>query len=174
MTLPAPARGPATTTSTPPTPTTTTAIALPGQRLGRATRHQRPGPGTHQYQASICASTAGRPLTTLTTLSISTSPTTSPTTRTTTTTNQLPSVGSTVLARVTRINPRQATVSILALLGDSDNAAVCAHEFPGVIRAQDVRATEKDSVRIFASFRPGDVVRADVVSALLSSDGAWA
>lgn len=31
-------------------------------------------------------------------------------------------------------------------------------------RQQDVRATEKDKVKIFSSFRPGDIVRAQVVS----------
>ena len=30
-------------------------------------------------------------------------------------------------------------------------------------RVQDVRATEKDKVKIFTSFRPGDIVRAQVV-----------
>ena len=30
-------------------------------------------------------------------------------------------------------------------------------------RVQDVRATEKDKVKTFSSFRPGDVVRAQVV-----------
>ena len=33
-----------------------------------------------------------------------------------------------------------------------------------VCRVQDVRATEKDKVKIFESFRPGDIVRAQVVS----------
>ena len=37
-------------------------------------------------------------------------------------------------------------------------------EWQGLIRVQDVRATEKDRVKIFESFRPGDVVRAIVVS----------
>ena len=37
-------------------------------------------------------------------------------------------------------------------------------EWQGVIRVQDVRATEKDKVKIFESFRPGDIVRAVVVS----------
>lgn len=36
--------------------------------------------------------------------------------------------------------------------------------FPGVIRVQDVRATEKDKVRIASSFKPGDIVRAAVIS----------
>ncbi|KAL7268062.1 exosome 3'-_5 exonuclease subunit ski4 (Csl4) [Rhizina undulata] len=71
----------------------------------------------------------------------------------------LPEVGATVLARVTRINPRLATVAIF-VIGET----VCEEEFQGVIRVQDVRATEKDKVRIFSSFRPGDIVRAQVIS----------
>jgi len=36
-------------------------------------------------------------------------------------------------------------------------------EFTGVIRSQDVRATEKDKVKIGDCFRGGDVVRGIVV-----------
>jgi exosome complex component CSL4 len=36
-------------------------------------------------------------------------------------------------------------------------------EFTGVIRSQDVRATEKDRVKIGECFRGGDVVRGIVV-----------
>ena len=64
-----------------------------------------------------------------------------------------------MLARVTRIAARQATVAILAV-GDR----ACAEEAQGLIRVQDVRATEKDRVQVAGSFRPGDVVRAVVVS----------
>ncbi len=42
---------------------------------------------------------------------------------------RLPAVDAVVLARVTRINPRQANVVIL-VIGD----VVCRHGFPGVIR----------------------------------------
>ena len=79
--------------------------------------------------------------------------------------NVLPAVDSIVLARVTRINPRQATVSIVVVSG-----TVCPHAgpggegFQGLIRVQDVRAVEKDKVKIIESFRPGDVVRAAVIS----------
>ncbi|KAI9841149.1 MAG: exosome 3'-_5 exonuclease subunit ski4 (Csl4) [Thelocarpon superellum] len=84
----------------------------------------------------------------------------------------LPEVNSQVLARVTKINPRQATVSIL-VVGDQavsdgiDTAGAAGsggEDFQGVIRVQDVRATEKDKVKIFSSFRPGDIVRAVVIS----------
>lgn len=73
----------------------------------------------------------------------------------------LPQVGNTVLCRVTRITPRQAVVAIL-VCGDT----VLEAEWQGVIRVQDVRATEKDRVKVYESFRPGDIVRASVVSVL--------
>ena len=80
----------------------------------------------------------------------------------------LPEVNSVVLCRVTRITPRQATVAIL-VVGET----VLDGEWQGLIRVQDVRATEKDRVKIFESFRPGDIVRASVVSylSLCGSDG---
>jgi len=31
-------------------------------------------------------------------------------------------------------------------------------------RVQDIRATEKDKVQVYRSFRPGDIVRAQVIS----------
>lgn len=74
----------------------------------------------------------------------------------------LPQVGNTVLCRVTRITPRQAVVAIL-VCGET----VLGAEWQGVIRVQDVRATEKDRVKVYESFRPGDIVRASVVSVTL-------
>ncbi|KAI1485237.1 hypothetical protein F5X96DRAFT_660848 [Biscogniauxia mediterranea] len=71
----------------------------------------------------------------------------------------LPEVHNVVLCRVTRITPRQASVAIL-VVGDT----VLEAEWQGVIRVQDVRATEKDRVKIYESFRPGDIVRAQVIS----------
>lgn len=71
----------------------------------------------------------------------------------------LPDVGNTVLCRVTRITQKQAVVAILVV---SDT--VLDAEWQGLIRAQDVRATEKDRVKIYESFRPGDIVRAQVIS----------
>lgn len=81
----------------------------------------------------------------------------------------LPQVGNTVLCRVTRITPRQAVVAIL-VCGET----VLGAEWQGVIRVQDVRATEKDRVKVYESFRPGDIVRASVVSVPLSIlFGSW-
>lgn len=36
--------------------------------------------------------------------------------------------------------------------------------FKGIIRSQDVRSTERDKVKIIESFKPGDIVRAQVLS----------
>ncbi|KAI1375196.1 hypothetical protein F4677DRAFT_143767 [Hypoxylon crocopeplum] len=71
----------------------------------------------------------------------------------------LPEVGNTVLCRVTRITPKHASAAIL-VVGDT----VLEAEWQGLIRVQDVRATEKDRVKIYESFRPGDIVRAQVIS----------
>ena len=40
-------------------------------------------------------------------------------------------------------------------------------DFTGVIRSQDVRATEKDKVKLVECFRGGDVVKGIVVSSTL-------
>jgi exosome complex component CSL4 len=58
-------------------------------------------------------------------------------------------------------------------MGDRSSASFANHaagedpmggDFTGVIRSQDVRATEKDKIRMGDCFRPGDIVRATVVS----------
>lgn len=71
----------------------------------------------------------------------------------------VPRVGDVVTARVVRINPRLAAVDILCV-----GPKPVRQRYSGVIRVQDVRATEIDKVQIQASFRPGDVVRAEVLS----------
>ncbi|KAI7837467.1 hypothetical protein COHA_008725 [Chlorella ohadii] len=71
----------------------------------------------------------------------------------------VPKQGDVVTARVIRINPRLAAVDILCV-----GPKPVQQRYSGVIRVQDVRATEIDKVQIQASFRPGDVVRAEVLS----------
>uniref|UniRef100_A0A7S3CZ00 Uncharacterized protein n=1 Tax=Palpitomonas bilix TaxID=652834 RepID=A0A7S3CZ00_9EUKA len=71
----------------------------------------------------------------------------------------VPEKGNIVLCRVTKINPRHAATEIL-LVGDRT-----LHEpFSGIIRAQDARSTDVDSVQIEKCFRPLDIVRAQVIS----------
>ncbi|RKP13386.1 hypothetical protein BJ684DRAFT_10145 [Piptocephalis cylindrospora] len=71
----------------------------------------------------------------------------------------VPEVDGIVVGTVLRVNPRAATLSI-QVVGER----TCTNEFNGVIRVEDIRATEKDKVKMTESFRPGDVVRAQVVS----------
>ncbi|KAK7203738.1 hypothetical protein BZA70DRAFT_281951 [Myxozyma melibiosi] len=73
--------------------------------------------------------------------------------------NAVPAVDDVVLARVLRINPRMANVAILAA-GDGN----ATDEYGGIIRSTDVRLTEKDKVKMSSSFRPGDIIRALVIS----------
>ncbi|KAK5001581.1 exosome 3'-_5 exonuclease subunit ski4 (Csl4), partial [Cryomyces antarcticus] len=159
------------------------ALALPGQPLGPTSKYT-PGPGTHVQSAQIIASICGpvltsRPLPSSSTsaagskpskttplplevLSVSRTPLPASTTAASTvgaasaaeTSNVLPEVNNIVLARVVRVMARQATVEIL-VVGDG----VVREAFQGVVRVQDIRATEKDKVRVGESFRVGDVVR---------------
>lgn len=167
------------------------AVAIPGQPLGPASQYHA-GPGTHIHEAHLYSSLLGtvsvvQPEKTTEKKTQAAAPPSGPVKRMTRITplpqqqeesnakklptmsvsrsglsekrEVLPEVGNVVLCRVTRISPRQATVAIL-VVGDT----VLEGEWQGLIRVQDVRATEKDRVKIYESFRPGDIVRAQVVS----------
>ncbi|RDW94795.1 putative CSL4-core component of the 3`-5` exosome [Coleophoma crateriformis] len=157
-------------------------VAVPGQLLGSTSKYI-PGPGTHVHNSNLYASILGpvtatippkpagpqKRLTKITPAAPAPLPTVSIDRNlseagpgkdgTIAKAEILPEVNSTVLCRVTRITPRQASVAIL-VVGET----VLDGEWQGLIRVQDVRATEKDKVKIFESFRPGDIVRAVVIS----------
>lgn len=107
--------------------------------------------------------------------------------------NNLPKEGDIVLTRVTRISLQRANVEILAVenqtvpvdsgvgsngsgissVGGGSGAATFSisqassdlgETFRAIIRSQDVRATQRDSVKILECFKPGDIVRAQVLS----------
>ena len=71
----------------------------------------------------------------------------------------MPHVGDEVTARVVRLTPRLAAVEILCV-----GTSALAEPFSGVVRAQDVRLAETARVEMHRSFRPGDVLRAEVLS----------
>ena len=71
-----------------------------------------------------------------------------------------PAPNSVVLGTISRLSPLQATLSITVV---DDVPLPAGEEFTGVIRVQDVRATEKDKVKIADCFRGGDVVKGLVV-----------
>lgn len=133
-------------------------MPLPGQTLGPISANIV-GPGTHIYASQLHASIAGPLVSTpLTSKSVK-----QPTVSIPRSTGPLvPEVGTVVLGKITRTNPRQATISILAIGAAGEHLA--ADAFPGLIRQQDIRATEIDKVKVPESFRVGDVVRAVVIS----------
>ncbi|KAK7533523.1 hypothetical protein IWX49DRAFT_594498 [Phyllosticta citricarpa] len=148
-------------------------LVLPGQSLGAADKYA-PGPGTHIHGSDLYASLLGpvaetKPLKRAANASTNTSlpslSVTRPSSSSTSTlasagaANVLPEVDSVVLARVTRMTPRQVTVEIL-VVGET----VCRDGFQGIIRKDDIRATEKDRVKVGECFRVGDIVRGIVIS----------
>ncbi|QDZ24975.1 putative exosome complex exonuclease [Chloropicon primus] len=160
-------------------------VVCPGDKLGRDNEDCVSGANTHVYKGYVIASTLGKLVCEQPSkLDFGLDP--GSTTTTTTTTmgeasgKRLPvvsiraegskpgqgeesvgalSIGDEVLCRVKRLNPRYASCDI-SCKGNSP----LIKEFLGIIRVQDVRATEIDKVSILSSFRPGDIVRAEVIS----------
>ncbi|XP_075072019.1 exosome complex component CSL4 [Mixophyes fleayi] len=71
----------------------------------------------------------------------------------------VPDVGAIVTCKVTSINSRFAKVQIMYI-----SSTPLKNTFRGTIRKEDIRATEKDKVEVYKSFRPGDIVIAKVIS----------
>ncbi|KAI4188148.1 MAG: hypothetical protein L6R41_002334 [Letrouitia leprolyta] len=164
-------------------------IALPGQLLGSSKAYNS-GPGTHLHASNIYASLSGRPFATASsplskqtpskpTLTISRLSSTSPSadlgpvSERISNINALPRVGDVVVGRVTRCMLRQVNLAILVVYGSVEGTGnvsgegegiVCADEVQGVVRKEDVRATEKEKVVLGEGFRVGDLVRAVVIS----------
>lgn len=65
-----------------------------------------------------------------------------------------------MLGSITRLSPQQAVVSITVVDGVP---LPPGEDFTGVIRVQDIRATEKDKVKVGDCFRGGDVIKGQVV-----------
>ncbi|KAI6648355.1 hypothetical protein LOD99_12164 [Oopsacas minuta] len=139
----------------------TNSVAIPGNKVASLTDYN-PGPGTYISGNSIFASLSGF---------IRTEP---PIVLSEADEVQLPHIhiemhelekkcipqsGSLVNARVISINPRSCKVSIIAV----DNTYL-KHTFRGIVRKEDIRAFQKDQVEIDKCYRPGDIIRARVIS----------
>ncbi|KAG5992146.1 hypothetical protein E4U54_003725, partial [Claviceps lovelessii] len=142
----------------------TPSVAVPGQILGPSSKYLA-GPGTHMYEGNVASSLLGKVTITppakragpAKRLNKITAP--APEERATISVARhgrkreiLPDVNNVVLARVVRLMPKQAIV-VIQQVGET----VLQTEWQGVIRVQDVRATEKDKVKIHESFKPGDI-----------------
>ena len=151
-------------------------FVLPGTTIASTSSFQS-GLGTYVHNSNIVASIKGKPSTLSASESASTT-TARPTisvapsvasirqipSRNVTRRNVLPSVNAIVLAKVTRLQQRQANVSIVVV-----DETVCSDEFAGVVRREDVRGWEVDKVKVEEMFRIGDVIRAVVVSTRVSN-----
>ena len=178
-------------------------LAYPGLLLGPSSQYSS-GPGTHIYNSSIYASIAGQP--TIAPQSSSLNPSSGSKTTTAAITNPtisilpippvpsilsplvsnknvLPAVGSVVLFRVTRLMAKQVNVAIL-VVGEKELAVegsgVCADQWAGVVRKEDIRALERDKVKVQEAYRVGDLGRGEVVSKQLTlyellskENGCW-
>jgi len=153
---------------------------LPGQRLCAITapttsgddsnqRNHTGGPGTYEHQGYIHASLAGRlsvrkvdhagetgdgennsgknGMSVIEVSVIRNRP------------SVVPRVGSVVIARVTCITSRFAKCAFISVDG-----VAAPDSFKGMIRKEDIRATEKDKVEVHKSFQPRDIVVAKVIS----------
>ncbi|KAL2429615.1 hypothetical protein ABEF95_008265 [Exophiala dermatitidis] len=102
-----------------------------------------------------------------------TTTTTTPATATTTinsTNPLLPKVGSTVLVRITRVQQRQISASILVVDPSPNDITSYTRvtdddlQFQAVLRREDIRTHEKDKIVMNDMYRVGDIVRAMVIS----------
>ncbi|XP_075773871.1 exosome complex component CSL4 [Pelodiscus sinensis] len=126
---------------------------VPGERLC-GLQEAAPGSGTYTRLGSVCAALAGGLLTTrrdgeLPVVSVVRD----------VESQLLPDVGAIVTCKVCSINSRFAKVRILYI-----GSTPLKSTFRGTIRREDIRATEKDKVEVYKSFRPGDIVLAKVIS----------
>ncbi|CAM6115143.1 unnamed protein product [Calypogeia fissa] len=69
----------------------------------------------------------------------------------------VPEPGAIVTAKITNIQPRTASADIVCV-----GLQAIKEKFTGIVRQQDVRATEIDKVEMHTSFHPGDIIRAEV------------
>jgi len=137
--------------------TSSIAVVCPGDRLKPANEFAA-GEGTYVKNGHIHSSTAGfEDVTKSTGVDEENRPRVS--VRRSGQQSIVPEPGNIVTCKVTRIMQRMAKADILCVGSKPLGAA-----FSGIIRSQDVRSTEIDKVVMFDCFRPGDLVRAEVIS----------
>eukprot|EP00658_Telonema_sp_P-2_P031176 TRINITY_DN23390_c0_g1_i1.p1 TRINITY_DN23390_c0_g1~~TRINITY_DN23390_c0_g1_i1.p1 ORF type:complete len:241 (-),score=62.56 TRINITY_DN23390_c0_g1_i1:376-1098(-) len=129
------------------------ADAIPGQRLGNTSEFHG-GRGTHTQNTWVYASVVG---------AIRTVPfgegSMIEVLRENDAGTVLPAVGDLVLCKIVRVTQRHAQAAIMCV-----GETVLKESFNGMIRVEDIRLAEVDRLDVYNCFRPGDVVRAQVIS----------
>ncbi|XP_063703552.1 exosome complex component CSL4 [Culicoides brevitarsis] len=127
-------------------------ICIPGQRICPLTEETISGEGTYERGGYIYSNLAGvlkfRKSEKITYIDVI-----SPKAKTI-----LPIPGDVVTCRVQVVNQRFAKCLIIGI-GD----VVLTRHLRGILRKEDVRATDKDRVEIYKCFRPGDIILAKVL-----------
>ncbi|XP_067126639.1 exosome complex component CSL4 isoform X1 [Centruroides vittatus] len=127
---------------------------LPGQRLEREDSYHTGGKGTYTRMGYIYASLVGY----VSVKKVKDQPSVIEVKRGTEQ-NILPTIGCIVTVRITNITPMYCKCAILCI-----EDIVLREPFRGLIRKEDVQATEKDMVEMNKCFRPGDIVLGKVLS----------
>lgn len=81
--------------------------------------------------------------------------------------NLVPTPGDRVICQVLRISSKQATVQILS----AESHCFYPLHYRGVVRQQDVRDVDRDKTLVYKSFRPGDIVVAEILGIGEASQG---
>ncbi|KAF2432474.1 hypothetical protein EJ08DRAFT_630772 [Tothia fuscella] len=130
-------------------------FAIPGQTLAASSKYS-PGPGTHLISSQITSSLLGPSDSKKNTITPKSTPILS--IQRPSNSPPQPSVNTQVYARITRLERLQARCDIVVV---SD--IVAPLPLRGILRSQDVRATEKDKVKLPECFVVGDIIRAVIV-----------
>ncbi|XP_065068354.1 exosome complex component CSL4-like isoform X2 [Rhopilema esculentum] len=135
----------------------TESFAVPGERLGSLEDYE-PGQGTYKRGGFIYSKLVGRKRTS-TLQDTSNKRIKISITRLEESSQFVPEIGSPAICKIVNTTPRFCKAAILSV-----NGVVLKDVFRGMIRREDVRATEIDKVEMCKSFRPGDIVLAKVLS----------
>ncbi|KAG8035525.1 hypothetical protein G9C98_006971 [Cotesia typhae] len=127
-------------------------ICIPGQRLCLSNKLNLPGSGTYEENGYIYSKLIG------TVEIIKEENTKTIVVHGTKEQSVVPAPGDIVTAMVTQVNQRFCKC-IMKCIGD----IILTRSYRGILRKEDVRATEKDRVEMYKSFRPGDIILARVL-----------
>ncbi|CAE1277842.1 CSL4 [Acanthosepion pharaonis] len=128
-------------------------VCIPGQKLCRLSEENCNGNGTYVRNGYVYSSLAGYLCTQTVNDKVLVE------VRSAKDQNIVPSVGAIVTAKITNVNPRFCKC-LIQNVGQTQ----LREPFRGMIRKEDVRATEKDKVEMYNCFRPGDIIVAKVLS----------
>ncbi|XP_026729968.1 exosome complex component CSL4 [Trichoplusia ni] len=123
-------------------------LCIPGMRLSVSNEEYSPGPGTYELRGYIYATLCGvlkmeQDENKVTVVSVESPRTPS----------ILPKAGDIVTAKITVVNPRMAQCLILCV-----GSSVLVRPYRGILKKEDMKATEKDRVDPYKCYRPGDVI----------------